>query len=269
MERTVVTGADLRLALQDLGIGSNSPLIVHASLSAFGYVQGGCGTLLEALLASFDTLVMPVFTFKTMLTPLVGPPCNALDYHQPGNENNLAEFFHPHMPADPLMGALPEALRTLPGVQRSSHPILSFAGWQADAILAVQTLAEPLAPVGELAAAGGWVLLLGVDQTVNTSLHYAESLAGRLGFLRWALTKQMVVECPGFPGCSDGFNAITPRSSTITRHTLVGGALIQALPLVELIHIAREWIEADPLAMLCERQTCARCDTIRKRSKTR
>ena len=66
--------------------------------------------------------------------------------------------------------------------------------------MAVQTLAEPLAPIGALAQRGGWVLLLGVNQTVNTSLHYAERLAGRPQFTRWALTYEGVRECPQFPG---------------------------------------------------------------------
>jgi aminoglycoside 3-N-acetyltransferase len=62
-------------------------------------------------------------------------------------------------------------------------------------------LDDPLAPVGALAEENGTVLLIGVNHTVNTSIHYAEKIAGRKQFIRWALTPQGVRECPGFPGC--------------------------------------------------------------------
>ncbi len=70
--------------LQHLLVGLRSlklngkPVIAHASLSAFGQVQGGAETLVSALLAVFDSVVMPVFTYKTMIIPPVGPENNAI-----------------------------------------------------------------------------------------------------------------------------------------------------------------------------------------------
>ena len=130
-----------------------------------------------------------------------------------------------------------------------------------------QTLAEPLAPVRLLAEKGGWVLLLGVNHTVNTSIHLAERLAGRMQFTRWALTAQGVVECPGFPGCSDGFEKLAPRLARVIHATLVGQALVQALPLAALIPIARQEFERDPLALLCDNFYCERCQAVREQVK--
>ncbi len=185
-------------------------------------------------------------------------------YGSYADSNRMAEFFRPEMPADRLMGVVTEALRRHPGARRSHHPILSFAGMNADRYLDCQTLAGPLEPVRALVEAQGWVLLLGVDHTVDTCIHFAERLAGRRQFLRWALTPDGVVECPGFPGCSDGFNALAPRLATITRQAIIGQALVQAAPLVELSAAARAAVEADPLALLCDRPFCERCSAVRK-----
>jgi aminoglycoside 3-N-acetyltransferase len=148
--------------------------------------------------------------------------------------------------------------------KRSSHPIQSFAGINAEKVLAAQTMADPLAPLGLLEQADGWVVLAGVDHTVNTSLHYAEKLAGRRQFIRWALTPKGVVECPGFPGCSAGFQAIAPEMEKFTRQVQIGGTLVQAVPLKMLFKVVVGWIKKDPLALLCQQEDCERCNQIRK-----
>lgn len=256
---------DIKRALEQLAIPESAPVIAHASLSAFGPVDGGGPALLNALLQVYQSLVMPAFTYKTMVTPLLGPPDNALDYGVDQNANLMAQIFHPEMPVDRLMGVVPELLRRTPGAARSSHPILSFAGLHAAPVLAAQTLQSPLGPIEALWQRSGWVLLLGVGHDVNTSLHLAELLAGRKGFIRWGLTPQGVVECGGFPGCSDGFDAIAPWAAGITRTVPLGRSRIAALPLQELIPLARARIEADPLALLCDRSYCPRCAVVRRR----
>jgi aminoglycoside 3-N-acetyltransferase len=255
---------DLKAGLLRLEIPPDAGVIVHTSVTAFGPIDGGVECLLDVLRASYAAVLAPTFTYKTMLVPEVGPPGNAMQYGSGADANRMAEFFSPDLPADRLMGALPEKLRLHPQARRSMHPILSFSGLGGPDAIASQTLEEPLAPVRLLAENNGWVLLLGVNHTVNTSIHYAERLAGRRQFTRWALTAQGVAECPGFPGCSDGFQALAPRLSGITHATIVGQALIQALPLVELIPIARQAGEQDPLALLCDNFYCERCQAVRE-----
>jgi aminoglycoside 3-N-acetyltransferase len=205
---------------------------------------------------------MPTFTYKAMLTPEDGPANNAMVYGSGKDANRMAEFFTPEMPADRLMGAVAETLRRHPQASRSSHPILSFAGMNAEDAIRSQTLGEPLDPIRELMEAQGWVLLLGVNHTVNTSIHYAERLAGRKQFVRWALTAKGVQECPGFPGCSNGFQALEPHVEEITQRVSVGPAIIQALPLAQMVEIARALIVANPLALLCDRSDCERCQAV-------
>jgi len=259
----IVRLRDLLLGLRDLGLG-DAPVVVHASLSAFGKVDGGAENVAYALGTVFSTVLAPAFTYKTMITPPVGPANNGITYASGVDQNRMAEFFKAGMPVDPLIGAIPEALRRHPRARRSDHPIQSFTGINADKFLSAQALEDPLAPLDELAKAGGWVVLLGVDHTFNTSIHCAEKNAGRKTFVRWALTPTGVVECPGFPGCSAGFAAIAPDVEKYTRKTRIGDAYVQALPLPMLFRVVTALIQHDPLALLCRQDDCERCAAVRE-----
>lgn len=258
----MLTSEDFKSALEELELG-NKPAIAHASLKSFGDIDGGPELVLRALLASLSGLVMPTFTYKTMIIPGVGPPNNGLIYGRHLDLNRMAEPFHIDKPADPLMGILPEMLRRYPAAIRTAHPILSFAGVNVNGALNTQTIYSPFAPIHALADQDGWVLLLGVNHTVNSSIHYAEKLAGRRQFVRWALTRKCVIECPGFPGCSDGFEAIRPDIEHVTRRVEVGDSFIEAIPLHPLLRAVKSRIKREPLALLCQRDECERCNSIR------
>jgi aminoglycoside 3-N-acetyltransferase len=258
----MLTYLDIKSSLLSLSL-RDKPVIAHASLKSFGSIDGGAQTLLRAVLDSVGALVMPTFTYKTMITPNAGPPNNGITYGAEQDLNLMAEAFTPDMPCDPLMGILPETLRNQPNAKRTSHPIQSFAGLRAEKILSAQTMQNPLAPLGTLAEAGGWVLLLGVDHTVNTSIHYAEKLAGRKQFTRWAYLPNRIVECPGFPGDSAGFNALAPELEQDVRKIQVGHTIVQAVSLEVLFSKVIEVIKENPLALLCERDDCERCSAVR------
>lgn len=69
----------LQAELRQLGVRAGSVLIVHASLSAFGTVEGGADTVVGALLDCLTpsgTLAVPTFTPRSA-TPIrrwSGPP---------------------------------------------------------------------------------------------------------------------------------------------------------------------------------------------------
>jgi len=252
----------LRSAFQELNL-SDRPVIAHASLKPFGYIQNGADAVLQALTESVRSVIVPTFTYRTMITPKVGPPDNGISYGEDDYYNREARPFTVNMPADTMMGILPETVRNHPKAKRTSHPILSFAGIGADAILNAQTIDEPFAPIAALAGEDGWVMLINVDHTVNTSIHYAERLAGRKQFMRWALLRDRVRECPNFPGDSSGFNAIARHIRTDTRRVDMGDTFIQAVPLRRLVEIVQELIKKDPLALLCHRTDCERCNAVR------
>ena len=250
--------------LRQLGVDKQSPVIIHASLSSFGEIRGGAETLLGAVVGNFNAIMVPTFTYKTMITPEEGPPDNAFTYGSGHDLNLMAEPFSPDMPADKMMGVFAETVRTRSGAKRSEHPILSFSGLNVDAALETQTQHDPFAPIGALAEQDGWVLLLGTDQTVNTSIHYAEKLAGRRQFVRWALLANSVTECSGFPGCSDGFSQIGPVMEEVSRSIKIGAAKVQAIPLQLLVQVVVDLLMKDPLALLCQRPDCERCNAVRQ-----
>ena len=112
---------DLLLGLRELHLGT-APVIVHSSLKSFGEVEGGAQTVVTALTAVFPTVLVPTFTYKTMLTPQTGPGQNGITYGSGENQNRMAEFFTPWMPADPLMGIIPETFRNHPRPNARSIP---------------------------------------------------------------------------------------------------------------------------------------------------
>ncbi len=261
----MITYRELVTAFRDLELSNNRPVIFHAAMSSFGdEVRGGAESVLGALISATGRVLAPTFTYKTMVIPETGPENNAASYGSGAEQNLMAEFFTPEMPADKSMGVLAESLRLHPSALRSVHPILSFAGIGVDQVMETQTFEEPLAPLRLLAEMGGDVLLIGVDQRVNTSIHYGERLAGRKQFVRWALTPRGVVACPGFPGCSDGFNQLAPYLAEFTRRTHLGMADLQAIALEPLLKTVVDVLHEHPSALLCERESCERCAAVRE-----
>ena len=263
----MISYRELVHGFRELNLTPEHPVLVHSAISTFGdEIRGGTETILGALLTSSPRLMAPVFTYKTMIIPEEGPEENASLYGSGKDTNLMAEFFTPDMPADPLMGALPETLRQHPGSRRSGHPVLSFAAVGLDEAIAAQTLADPFAPIRALAEMSADVLLIGVDHTSNTSIHYAEALAGRKQFTRWALTPAGIVQFEHFPGCSDGFNAAAPYLSEITRRTQIGQAEVRAISLAALTATITALLKEQPQALLCSRPrgACLRCDAVRE-----
>jgi aminoglycoside 3-N-acetyltransferase len=258
----MLTYPQLHSAFQELKL-ADKPVIVHSSLKRFGPIDGGAETVIQALLETTHGLIVPTFTYLTMITPEVGPPNNGITYGRDRNLNKMAVPFHLGLQPDKMMGSLPRTLLLQEGSIRTAHPILSFGGMGVDHILITQTLDQPLAPIDALADHDGWVILINVDHSVNTSIHYAEKLVGRRQFLRWALLGDRIVKCPGFPGDSSGFNAIEEHSRADTRFVQVNNAVIRAVPLKRLFAAVQELMKKDPLALLCQRSDCERCNAVR------
>jgi aminoglycoside 3-N-acetyltransferase len=254
---------DLAQAFKELELGSHSRVLLHASLSVLPPIPGGAETIIGALLSTCELLVTPAFTLRSMVTPGVGPADNALEYGASENPNLEAEIYTPDLPADEGPGSVPEALREYQGAFRSKHPLLSFVGVNVEDVLQTQTLEDPWAPVAWLAEYDADVVLMGVDHTANIGLHYAEMKAGRRQFVRWALTLDGVLECPGFPGCAAGFQDIAPRLEGIGQKLQLDESIIEVIPLRDMINIAVGWIHEDPRALLCDREGCPCCAAVR------
>lgn len=259
----MISYRDLVNGLARLEVPRETPVVIHSSLSSLGSVSGGVKTVTGAILAAWQSILMPAFTFRSMLIPEQGPANNGIRYGSGKEVNRLNTPFHPDLPVDRTIGVIPDTMRTLPGALRSSHPLLSFVGVNAKGFLDAQNLQEPLGPIRMLYEQGGWVILLGVDHTANTSIHLAERLAGRKQFIRWATIPSKVVECYNVPGCSDGFYKAASLLEPITRRIALGNTQVTALPLKEMIPLLVVRIKRDPFALLCDRADCDRCSAVR------
>jgi aminoglycoside 3-N-acetyltransferase len=114
------------------------------------------------------------------------------------------------------------------------------------------------------------VVLIGVGHTSNTAIHFAEKLANRRQFMRWAIefdednVEARAVRLPNYPGCSVGFDAIEPEIAFAATQVHIGSATVKRIPLQKLIGVVVGWISEDPNALLCNRPDCERCNAMRR-----
>jgi aminoglycoside 3-N-acetyltransferase len=173
-----VTRSGLAADLRRLGVRAGGTTMVHARMSALGWVVGGSETVVRALL---DTL---------------GPDGTLMAYaswadHVYALEDRPEEYREAYRAEPPVWdpatgevdrdyGRIPERVRTWPGALRSVHPEAS--------VVAVGPRAEWLtaphedgygagSPFARLVAAGGAVLMLGAPLETATLLHHAEAIA--------------------------------------------------------------------------------------------
>ncbi len=256
-----VSQSDLERALWKLGIQGKRHAIVHSSLSSFGNVVGGAPAVVHALERSVQTLVMPAFTYYTLVWP---EPHRNADWPQFVNEDGPP--FRSDSPVSRDIGRVPQTLLEQPAARRSQHPALSFVaqGTQAQDILEAQSLDHPYAPIGALYALDADVILLGVDHRSNTAMHYGEYLAGRPMLERWANTSHGAVKT-FYPNCSAAFNPVQSKLQTY-RNLELGKAEIAVMSVRDVVDTTRRMLERDPYALLCNYQSC-RCQAVREKIK--
>ena len=147
--------------LLELGVTPGGVLLVHTSFSKVKPVEGGPEGLIWALqtaLGAQGTLVMPSMSYD--------------DDHP----------FDKRTSPCPEMGVVADTFWRLPGVMRSdNNHAFAAMGPLAETILAPHPIDVPHglnSPVGRVYELDGQVLLLGVGQDSNTTIHLAENLAG-------------------------------------------------------------------------------------------
>ncbi|RKT16365.1 aminoglycoside 3-N-acetyltransferase [Streptomyces sp. 1114.5] len=159
-------------------------LHVQASLHALGPVPGGAAGVIDALLDTLGpdgTLVAYTATPENSATSRIHQaataglsPAEAADY-----QARMPPFDPATTPASPTMGALSEAIRTLPGAHRSRHPQTSWAavGRLAGEITRRHPDDSHLgadSPLGRLYDLDARVLMIGVPMDRFTAFHLAD-----------------------------------------------------------------------------------------------
>jgi aminoglycoside N3'-acetyltransferase len=147
------SAADIRSALDALGVGPGSTVLVHSALSSLGHFLPGPEGLIRLLLEVIGpdgTILMPAFPFTGSMEDYAASD-PVFDVRSTRSRS----------------GQLTEAFRRHSGVLRSLHPTHSFCalGRQADELTRdhhkAGTPCGPDSPLGRFAAGDGIVLRLG------------------------------------------------------------------------------------------------------------
>ena len=196
-----VTIETIKSDLEALGVTPGMTLLVHSSLSSLGWVCGGAQAViiaLEEVVRTYGNLVMPAHSGD------LSDPSGWR--HPPVPESwwdvirETTPAFDPDLTSTRGVGKVAETFRKQTDVLRSAHPQVSFCAWGENCLDIVQdhqleySLGET-SPLARIYERDGWVLLLGVDHSSNTSLHLAE--------IRAAYHKKEIVRC-GSPVTIDG-----------------------------------------------------------------
>jgi aminoglycoside 3-N-acetyltransferase len=178
----LVTREEIVDGLRSLGVVSGQTLLVHASVSSIGIVDGGPPILVRALIEAvgeIGNIVVPTGTpensdtsraHKERIATMTAAEIESYRQDRQG-------FSKDSTPT--TMGALGEAVRSFAGAERSAHPQISFAaiGPKARYLTDDHRLDCHLgeySPLGKLYRMGASVLLLGVGFEVCTAFHLAE-----------------------------------------------------------------------------------------------
>jgi aminoglycoside 3-N-acetyltransferase len=264
----MVSYHDLIKTFRSFGFRRETPIITHIGRNLSLKVNGGISTFMGALLTTVDNILLPAFTYSTMVVPHQGPPDNAMEYGTHDAQNAHAAIFTHTLPSECGNQDAIDILKAFPAVYRSAHPIFSFYGLGLDIALLNQTPQDPYFPIRKMRDLNGWVLLADAGQPHNFSIHFAEMLAGRKQFTRWALTMHGAAECPYFPGCPDGFHKLDFYLHDELRNVRVNELQLSAAPLQTMINTTIALIKEDPFALLCNKLDCAKCNLVREAAKT-
>jgi aminoglycoside 3-N-acetyltransferase len=172
--------AQLASELRGLGVRPGGVLMVHTRVSALGWVIGGTGAVVHALLDALgpDGTLMAYAGWEDDPYDMASWP----EVWQVAYEADLPPFDPRTAEAVHANGRLPERIRTWPGAMRSRQPEAGIValGRRAAWIVADHPLDDAYgtgSPLAKLVEAGGQVLALGAPLSTLTLLHHAEATA--------------------------------------------------------------------------------------------
>ena len=246
----MLSKSDLIKGFSEIGIKDGTKLLVHSSLSSFGYVEGGTDTIIDALIESVSpngTVLVPTLTGSAELS-----------------SDNPPTFDVLNTPC--WTGKIPETFRKRKNAKRSYHPTHSVSGIGADVDILIKNHHEDITPCGikspyfKLGELGGYVLLIGVGFDVGTTFHTVEELAEVDYHLQKEMTNCIVIKEDGkkmivrnylhsYLGPERNFLIMEDifKEKEIMRYTQIGKALIRMFPTKESIEITLDYLKKDPL----------------------
>ncbi len=265
----MITKLNILQAIQTLGL-TEKDICIHTSLRAFGdRIEGGADTIIDTFLEQGSTILVPSFSYSFQARPEEPymPPRNSdtEDYaYFLGQEYGEIGVYDVNCKDIDLeeMGHFPKCVLERTGSIRGKNPINSFTalGTHAARLVEKQSLRDVYAPLQQLYEDDGCVLLMGVDLENATAIHYAEQVAGRVPFVRWAKDASGRTVPVSAGSCSGGFGnfreALAPYEKTVT----VGKAVLTCYPIRALVDTCVAEMQKNPRITHCGDPECGRCN---------
>lgn len=260
-----VTYNDIAHAIETLELSAKM-IFLHSSIKSFGYVEGGVDAIIQPFVDHHCTVVVPTFYYDAIVPPPKDKhyPQNGLDYTEE-IEFNIDSVLPYTTGAEMItkqMGAIPAGVLRRADSMRGDHPVCSFTavGPRAEQVIMGQAPLNVYAPYKTINEENeAYLVLAGVDLTKATPIHYAEQLAGRQLFRRWAkVSSEAIVETEN-GGCSDGFNNLEPWVSAIEQRIKVGDSLWRVYPFKPFVTAIARAVQRNPSITHCVNPYCLRC----------
>lgn len=248
---------DILVSLRQLGIRNGDKVLVHSSFVALGEVDGGPDAVIDALLEAIGSdglVVMPTFACE--------PPFDRKSSVTP-------------------LGVVADRFWRRPDAVRSMHPTHSVAaiGKGADDLIRdhenARTAYGEGTPYCRLARSGGKILLLGVDQDRNTTLHAAEAITDA-AYLETVEASYIddngeltTTNVPAMAGPHRDFIGLDKlfKAAGIMKMGHIGSAVCRLIEAGPMLDIAIDSLRSDPAAVLCSNPACTDCVMQRGRIK--
>lgn len=257
---------EIRSAIDAFSL-ENTEICIHSSMKSFGdEIEGGINGLVDTFLSKNCTIMTPTFSYEYMQNPTEKymPKRNGINYSNAFNPLcDRSKIFHPDSKSISVdvMGLFPMCVLDNPNSIRGNHPINSFTaiGKYAQRLTMTQTPQAVYAPFQQLIDDDGYILLMGVGLDRATIIHYAEQLAGRTLFIRWANDQDgNVIPIPG-GGCSSGFINFEPLLKK-RKQVRVGNSLWQCYKAADMVDICKKAIIEKPQITHCSNPECLSCN---------
>lgn len=254
-------------AINSLGI-SGADVCIHSSVRSFAMpLKYGLKGIADAFVERHCTIMVPTFSDMYEAKPVedLMPEHNgAGDYSYFMNKSYSVNVFTPQSKEITVeeMGSFAKYVLDCEGSVRGNNALNSFTalGPNARRLVGGQTNKDVYAPLKQLYDDDGYVLLMGVGLESATIIHYAEQLAGRTPFIRWAYDNELKTVPVSAGGCSEGFRHFEDILDIYADKVTVGNSRWKCFKARQIVDVCSRAVKNMPHITHCDDKNCERCN---------
>jgi len=251
-----LTKEDIKKGLKKLGLRRGDVVLVHSSLSSFGYVVGGANTVINALLETVGhkgTVVVPTLTGSEKLSA-----------------NNPPVFDPESTPC--WTGKIPETFRKRKEAIRSLHPTHSVAAIGAIAKELLRDHEKSITPCAENSPYGklaklddSYIIFMGVTLDCCTMFHHVEEVANVSYHMQKEFVEAKIIENGKIKkvkikihayGTSRNFTCMEPKfiKTGIMRIGTIGNSTVRLVKTKDMVNLTLKALKRNPKILLANEE---------------